>query len=139
MVAIPAVSLVGVIAAAVVGWLIGGVWSQVPGVEDGWRKWVGLSEEAYKKIEVKATGLLFVWLLITSYILGVFIKLIVPSGATYVDGLELGFLAWLGIVVMVNLQNWFYENRPVNARAASWLIYYLAAYVAMGAILAVWG
>ncbi len=139
MVAIPAVSLIGVLAAAVVGLLIGGVWAAVPGANERYRKWVGMSEEVFNKRKRKARGIFFVWLLITAYILGVFIKLVVPSGATYLDGLELGFLAWLGIG-LVTLTNWFYENRPVKARAAIWTFTaYLATYLGMGAILAVWG
>ncbi len=139
MVAIPAVSLIAVLAATGAGYLIGAVWSAVPGVEEGLLKWWGLTEEVFEKIELKAAGLLAVWLLITAYILGVFIKLVLPSGATYLDGLELGFLAWLGFLVMVNLTNWFFENRPVNAQAANWLSVFLAIYLVMGAILAVWG
>ncbi len=138
MVAIPAVSLLAVVVAAIVGLLVAGVWSAVPGVLDKWRKWVGLPKGVREKVEWKATAFLFVSLLIMAYILGVFIKLIVPSGGTYVDGLELGFLLWLGNVAMVNLLNWVGEKRPVNAAAASWLTWYLAAYLAMGAILGVW-
>ncbi len=138
MIVLPYFNLVtGVLPATIASFIIGAIWFSPPALGNQFRTWVGMTEAQWKGNQRKSIVFGFIFNYITALFLAYFIKYAVPVGATYIDGLEVGFLAWLGFPAMVYLTTWVFELRPkklsVNALAHS-----LVIYLVMGAILAVW-
>ncbi len=96
-----------------------------------------MTEVQWKGNQRKSIVFGFIFNYITALFLAWFIKFAVPLGATYIDGLEIGFLAWLGFPAMVYLATWVFELRPRNLSLNA-LAHSLVIFLVMGVILAVW-
>ena len=128
-------NILAVIAAALSAFVIGGLWYSPMLFANAWMKEAGISEERVKTGNMpKIFGLAFVFLLIMSYCLAMFLNdptIDMASGAFY------GFLTGFGWVAFANAVNSLYEQR-------SWkymLIiggYWTVAFTVMGLILGAW-
>ncbi len=128
-------NILAVIAAALSAFVIGGLWYSPMLFANAWMKEAGISEEQVKNGNMpKIFGLAFVFLLIMSYCLAMFLNdptIDMASGAFY------GFLTGFGWVAFANAVNSLYEQR-------SWkymLIiggYWTVAFTVMGLILGAW-
>jgi Protein of unknown function (DUF1761) len=126
------VSWLAVIAAAVVGFVIGFIWflPQVFG-----RQWAAASgrtlpapgEVAYSSIAIGAVASL-----VTAYVLALLAGAV--GATTLVDGAILGFVAWLGFIATSTVNAVLYEGRNTTW----WSItagYWLVILVVMGAVI----
>jgi Protein of unknown function (DUF1761) len=122
-----------VILAAVVKFLIGGVWYAPQVFGKRYEELSGVKLEGSSM--TVALVVQFIVVLVMAYILGRFVD---HYGATsLINGAVVGFMAWLGFVVTILLGQVFYEKRPLE------LFYIAAGYrlvgiVVMGAILGAW-
>ena len=132
---IAAISWWAVITAAVVKFVIGGIWYSPPVFGTEWQKLVGQTPEEMRAGLPRAMIAQAIGDLVMAYILARFIAHYgTPSLAS---GLLIGFMAWLGFVATVTVGQIFYEKRPWRL----WLInngYLLLGILVMGAILGWW-
>lgn len=124
-----------VVAAALAGYLIGGLWYG-PLFGEAWRKLSGIAE-------AKPTP----FVIVTGVAGSLVMSFVLSHGLVYANaylgtsgapsGLLWGFVAWLGYVSTVTVGSVLYENKPWKL----WLLnngYWLTTLLVMGVILAVW-
>ena len=129
------VNYLAVIAAALVTFLIGGLWYSPVLFDKPWRRLNGLTEEQIKSSHTGLIfGLSFVAALVSAYVLALFL-----SGPTtdVVAGIMAGLLVGIGWVATSMLTTFLFERRPL----ALWAIdaaYHVLTFGLMGAILGLW-
>lgn len=129
-----AVSWLAIIVAAIVKFIIGGVW-YMPLFGKRWRALQGVPEGAPTTGLATAMVVQVIGDLIMAYVLARFVG---HYGATSLfDGILIGFMAWLGFVATIMVGSIFYEKKPAELIAIN-AGYQLVGIVVMGAILAVW-
>jgi len=126
------------IVAAVVAFLIGGLWYSPLLFADQWVAAHGYTPEqvaAMRKDAPRAYGISFVCFLVMAHILQALVHLTGAEGWMY--GLHLGFLCWLGFAFTIGLTAQVYSQRKfaVFVIDAGYQLVYL---LVMGAILASW-
>jgi Protein of unknown function (DUF1761) len=135
------VNLWAVLGAAVAAMAIGFLWYSPFLFAKPWMVAMGYDPEDKAKVAEmrKSAGLLygisFLASLITAFILGKIIYNFTIDTALY--GMKVGFAAWLGFVMTVQLTDKLFGKRPMKL----FLIntgYQLVCYLAMGAILGEW-
>ena len=122
----------GVLAATVVSFLIGAVWFAPQVLGKTWMTLLGKTEEDWKKNRNRAIAFGFLANLLTAALLGVFVKAF--SAADWLDGAEVGFLAWLAFALSIHFTSYVFENRPVKLFGID-VSHQLVIFVVMGAIL----
>lgn len=127
-----------VIVAAIVKFVIGGIW-YMPLFGKRYRALMGVAEGSEMTGLGPALAVQFVGDLVMSYILARFILHYGTSfgGASFAVGILIGFMAWLGFVAAATVPQRFYERRPWEL----WAInngYLLIGIVVMDAILGWW-
>jgi hypothetical protein len=128
------VNWLAVIVAAVVRFVIGGVW-YMPLFGKRWRELQGIREGSPQTGLGAAMVAGFIGDLVMAYVLARFVG---HYGAvTFFDGLVVGFMAWLGFVATVMVGSIFYERKPAELVAIN-LGYQLLSMLVMGVILALW-
>ncbi len=135
MFAIPPVNLVGVAAATIASFVIGGVWYAPPVFGRMWMELTGVSPERSRGKQGRVLLLGLLANLVTVYILAIVVRFASASSVT--DGLAVGFLVWLGFPASVHFVSWVFEKRPAKLSLLN-LAHTLVIFLVMGAILAVW-
>ena len=133
------INFAAVAASALLYWVLGGLWYS-PLLFGG--KFIELmrwSPEQLARVAAEGAAaqlaLAFVGSLVAAYVLAHVVRY--TSAESAVEGAKTGLWLWLGFVVTTNLNTVFFEFRP----AGLYLInvgYHLVAFLAMGALLAVW-
>ncbi|MBI3840951.1 MAG: DUF1761 domain-containing protein [Thaumarchaeota archaeon] len=129
-------NLVGVLAATIVSFLIGAVWYAPPVMGKTWMTLLGKTEESFRKNRNRSVVFGFLANLLTAYLLGVFVKSLLS--ANWLDGAEVGFLAWLAFAFSIHFTSYVFEGRPVKLFAMD-AVHQLVIFVVMGVILGIWG
>jgi hypothetical protein len=140
---VPAVNYVAVLAAAVVMFILGGLWySPVLFV----KKWVALQGKTEEQMRAEAASanmpLMYVSAFVSSLITAIVMAhilahmaFIMPTGA--VHGAFFGFMAWLGFAAPTSYATALFSGKPKQL----WLIdsmYNLVSFALAGLILAAW-
>jgi hypothetical protein len=128
------ISWIAVIVAAVVKFVIGGVW-YMPLFGKQWRQLQGIPESAAMTGLASAMLGGFIADLVMAYILARFVVHYGP--ASLAEGALIGFMAWIGFAATITSSQIFYEGRSWKL----WAInngYLLIGLVVMGAILGWW-
>jgi Protein of unknown function (DUF1761) len=128
------VNWLAIIVAAVVKFVIGGIW-YMPLFGKQYRQLMGVPEGSDMSGMAPALVAQFIGDLIMAYILARFVIHYGPT--SFGEGVLVGFMAWLGFVATVGVAQVFYEKKPW----ALWLInsgYLLVGLLVMGAILGLW-
>jgi hypothetical protein len=126
-----------ILLSAFIYFLLGGLWYALAFTKP-WMAALNFGPALKKKAEgdfPKALGAHFVSGLLTSFVLANLAKVI--GIGSFVDGLELGFWAWLGFALTINGNGVMFEKRP----RAVFLIntgFFLVAFVLVGGIVTVW-
>jgi surface polysaccharide O-acyltransferase-like enzyme len=127
-----------VIIAAIVEFVIGGVWYGVLFSS----QYIALSKLTSEEIAAmqasgvgKTYALDFLGCLITAYVLGFFIR--ATDSRTVLDGIKIAFMAFLGFVLTTNFETVLFERRAPGLYIMN-NAYHLVAFVLMGIILAAW-
>ncbi len=129
-----AVNWLAIVVAAIVRFGIGSVWYTAL-FGKRWRELQGIAEGGSMAGMGQALVAGFVGDLVMSYVLARFVG---HYGAVnLVDGVIVGFLAWLGFVATVMVGSIFYERKKPELVAIN-LGYQLVSILAMGVILALW-
>jgi hypothetical protein len=140
---LPAVNYLAVFAAAIVMFILGGLWYSPVLFA---RKWIALQgkTEEQERAQAAAANMplmyvsAFVCSLITALVMAhilAHMAYIMPTGA--VHGAFFGFMAWLGFVAPTTYATAMFSGKPKQL----WLIdsmYYLVSFVLAGLILAAW-
>ena len=132
------VNFVAVIVAAFAQMIVGAIWYAPPVFGKMWMKLTGISQkeiDAQKKQMPKTYIFAFVGALIMAYILAILLSL--TGVVSLLDGLQVGFLAWLGFIATSSLSLVLFERR----RQELYLLnsgYNLVGILVMSAILALW-
>lgn len=135
------VNYLAVLVAAVVSFLLGWLWHSPMMFGKMYMKLSNMDKMDKKKMDAMKKGmgrslfLQFVATLIMSYVLAYFLNY--SQAKTIIDGVMVGFWAWIGFVATVMIGMVIWERKPVNL----FLInagHVLASLIVMGAILAVW-
>ena len=129
-----AVNWLAIIVAAIVRFAIGAGWYTAL-FGKRWRALQGIPEGASTAGMGQAMIAGFVGDLVMAYVLARFVGHY--GAANIIDGVVVGFLAWLGFVATVMVGSIFYEKKPGEVVAIN-AGYQLVTIVVMGAILAVW-
>src|ERR1700681_4134536 len=140
---VPAVNSLEVLVAAVVMFMLGGLWYSPVLFAKKWLALQGRSEEQERAQAAAANMPLmyisaFVCSLITAIVMAhilAHMASIMPTGA--VHGAFFGFMAWLGFVAPTTYATAMFSGKPKQL----WLIdstYYLVSFVLAGTILAAW-
>lgn len=125
-----------VIAAGLVGYIIGMLWYMPALFGKAWLKLSGLTEKDMKEGMTPQIMLLgLVASLLMAYVLAAVIGAF--DGQTIAAGLMGGFWIWLGFVATTSINSVLYEKKSWTLFAIN-TGYYLVALLAMGAILAGW-
>jgi hypothetical protein len=132
VVALPSVNLLAVVVAAAVVFVIGGAYWAV--LAPAFSRRLGRPPEGARPTPAQLS-VAFVTRAVIAYFLAVF------SGWAAVKGIgggaEIGFLAWLGLVVPLIIGQAVFERKPWQTVVVA-LPEMLTAYVAMGAIVGAW-
>ncbi|QQG48804.1 MAG: DUF1761 domain-containing protein [archaeon] len=128
-------NLVGVLIATIVSFVIGAVWFAPQVMGRMWMNLLGKNEEMLRKNRNKAIVFGFLANLLTAYLLGVFVKAF--FAADWLDGAEVGFLAWLAFSFTIHFTSYIFEDRPVKLFGID-AAHQLVIFVVMGAILGIW-
>lgn len=109
------INLVGVVLGAISNMIIGAIWYSPMVFGKTWMKLVGISQkeiDSGKKQMSKTYSMAFVGALITAYILAVILDLV--GATTILEGLQIGFLIWLGFVATTTLSTVLFENKKTD-------------------------
>ena len=132
------ISLIGVIGATIASIVIGFIWYG-PLFGKLWITMMGWTPEEIDSQKqsgmAKSYTLMTLGSLVSAYILGNFVQL--AGAVTAWDGITVGFFAWLGFAVPLLLSSVIWEGKPWKLYGLN-TGYQLAAWCAMGAILAIW-
>jgi len=127
-----------ILAAAIVGMIIGALWYG-PLFGGQWMKLMGITPKQIKECQKKGMGksyaLCFLGLLVTAYVLHMFIKM--AGAQTFSSGAMVGFWAWLGFLATSQLNSVIWENKSWQLYRLN-VLHYLVVLLVMGAILAGW-
>ena len=130
-----AVNPLAILAAAVLTFVIGGIWYSSLLFERPWRGLIGVSETQFAaQSQLRIFALSFVAALVMSINLALFLS--APS-VDVVFGATAGLLAGAGWVAAAMATTYLFERRPLKL----WLIdagYHVVALTAMGALLGAW-
>ena len=129
-----------VLISAVISMIIGWLWYSPFIFGNLWMKLSGITEKSHDKMKKDGKiGKLFLWsfifTLISMYVLAYFVKYV--SAVSFVDGMQLGFLAWLGFMVPLVLNDSLWGGKSLKL----FLInagHHLIAIIITAGILAVW-
>ena len=126
------ISGLAIIAAAVVNMIIGMAWYSKYLFGNVWLELIGKKQQDLMKNASRAYSTIYVASLVTSAMLAFFINL--AQAGSVMDGMRIGFLAWLGFVATSTLAAYVFEGRPIKLYVL-YNTYQLVAFLAMGAIL----
>ena len=130
------ISIGAILVAAIVNTVIGGLWWSPMAFGKAWSRAVGMSQEDMHKGN-GATSMIwqFIVTLVMSFVMAAFIDAM--GARTIIEGIQTGFMVWLGFIVTINISQQIFEKRP---KQLFWINsgYYLVALAVMGAILAAW-
>ena len=129
------VSYVAVLAATVVGFVVGFVWYHPSVFGTMWMKLSGISPsaaEAGKKNMVQSMVLGFVGTAITAYVLAHFAT--VWGAQDFMGALQLAFWVWLGFQMPIHLGSVLWEQKSWNLFALN-AAYWLVGTIAMAGVL----
>lgn len=130
--------LLPTLVAAVVAFLIGGLWYSPLLFAKQWIAAHGFGPEEVERMRKgapRAYGISFLCFLVMAHVLGFLVHLTGASNWMY--GLHLGFLCWLGFAFTIGLTANVYSNKKIAVFVidAGYQLVYL---MAMGAILGAW-
>jgi len=133
---------IAVIVAAIVSFIIGGIWYQ-PLFGKAWMAALGKTEadkEAMRKQAPKGFVAGLIGALISSFVLALFLEYgrlanVVPSGVA--GGLVVGFLVWFGFLMTTTVAGAIFEGRSRKLVGIN-LGFTLVSYLIMGLIQAIW-
>ena len=126
------VSGLAIIVAAVVNMIIGMAWYSQYLFGNLWLKLIGKKQQELMKDASRTYSASTVAALVTSAMLAFFTRL--AQASSVMDGMRIGFLAWLGFVATSTLSAYLFEGRPMKLYII-YNTYQLVAFLAMGAIL----
>lgn len=135
---------IAVVAAAIVSFVIGGIWYTRPVFGTAWMAALGKTEadrEAMRKQAPKGFAAGLIGAIIASLILGTFLQygrqanVGLPTGV--VGGLVVGFLVWFGFLMTTGVSGAIFESRPGKLVGINQGFQFVL-YLVMGAVLAIW-
>jgi hypothetical protein len=133
------INYAAVVVSAIVYWVLGGLWYSPVLFGGKFIEIMRWSPEQLARIEAEGAGaqlaLAFVGSLVAAYVLAHIVRYTSAESAT--DGAKTGLWLWLGFIVTTNLNTVFFEFRPLGLYLIN-IGYHLVAFLAMGALLAVW-
>ncbi len=132
MVALPSVNLLAVVAAAAVVFVLGGAYWAV--LAPAFSRRLGRPPDDARPTPAQLS-IAFVSRVVVAYFLAVFAGWAAVNGIG--GGAEVGFLAWLGLVVPYIIGQASFERKPWQTVAIA-LPEVLTGYVVMGAIVGAW-
>jgi ferredoxin-NADP reductase len=130
------VSLGAILVAAIVNMVIGGIWYSPAAFGKAWMRLTGMSmDDGHKKGRARAMAWQFVATLVMAFVLAAFIDSMGARSAA--EGVQIGFMVWLGFVATVGIGQQIFERRP---HQLFWINsgFHLVGLMVMGAILAMW-
>lgn len=130
-------NLWAVLAATIANMALGSLWySLLFGAR--WKAEMGFTPEVMQSMKMTATRAYVLATLVGFISAYVFAHFAEYAGAKNVlDGLQFGFWAWLGFAMPIVLGSVLWENRTWSLFVIN-VSYYLASFLAMGSIFAVW-
>jgi len=132
------IKYLAVLVAAIVHWLLGGLWYGVL-FKNKFMELIGWSPEKLqqmaKQSEVKSLGIALLMSLVFCYILAHFVQYTKATSAA--GGAQTAFWLWLGFIVTTNIATVLFEDRPLGLYLIN-MGYYFVASVIAGMILAAW-
>ncbi|MDQ1612762.1 MAG: hypothetical protein QOG00_2693 [Pyrinomonadaceae bacterium] len=133
------INYAAVAVSALLYWVLGGLWYSPLLFGGKFIEVMRWTPEQLARIQAEGAGLqlalAFVGSLVAAYVLAHIVRY--TSAENAVDGAKTGLWLWLGFVVTTNLNTVFFEFRPVGLYLIN-IGYHLFAFLAMGALLAVW-
>ena len=110
------VNYLAILVATVASFILGMLWYSPLMFGNIWLKLMGFSPAKIKAGKKKGMGKVmffaFLGTLVSSYVLAQFLK--VASAVTIKDGLQVGFLIWLGFTATTMLGSVLWEGKPVK-------------------------
>ena len=132
------IKYLAVLVAAIVHWLLGGLWYGVL-FKNKFMELIAWSPEKLQQManqsEVKSLGIAFFMSLVFCYILAHFVQY--TKATTAAGGAQTAFWLWLGFIVTTNIATVLFEDRPLGLYFIN-MGYYFVASVIAGMILAAW-
>jgi hypothetical protein len=133
------INYAAVVVSALIYWVLGGLWYSPLLFGRKFIEIMRWTPEQLARIEAEGAGaqlaLAFVGSLVAAYVLAHIVRY--TSGENALDGAKTGLWLWLGFIVTTNLNTVFFEFRPLGLYLIN-ISYHLVAFLAMGALLAVW-
>lgn len=133
------INYAAVAVSALLYWALGGLWYSPLLFGGKFIEIMGWSPEQVAHIAAQGAGAQLAWAfvgsLVASYVLAHVMRY--TGAETAAGGAKTGLWLWLGFIVTTNLNTVFFEFRPVGLFLIN-IAYHLVAFLAMGALLAVW-
>lgn len=137
---IPTVTIpyLSVLIAAIAHMVLGMLWYSPAGFGKYWIKLIGFSEKDLKKAKDRGMGkyyfAAFVAALITALVLAYLVTLL--TAVTFIAGIQVGIIAWLGFVAPIALNVVLWEAKPLKLYVLN-ISYYFVSLGIMGGLIAV--
>lgn len=138
MVAPVDINYLAVLAAGIVGFVIGMIWYSPALFGKPWMGLMGLNEAGMKEHK-KGMGKKFIATLIASLVMSYVLAHVVDfaQAATLVEAVMAGFWTWLGFVATIMLGSVLWEGKPKKLYAIN-VGHYLVVLIVMAVILVLW-
>ncbi len=133
MIAFPSLNLLAVVVAAIVSFVIGGIYYAPPLFGKTYLKLIGKKQEEVMKPSNYAA--LFILTIIVSFVMAIFVGY--AGAKTALDGAIIGFWVWLGFVITTVVGDDLLESKPIKLTLLSGA-FFLVNSLVMGAILGAW-
>jgi hypothetical protein len=127
-----------IIVAAILNMLIGYAWYSKILFAKQWMKAAGLTQndiEKGKKTMGPKYGLMMAGSVVTAFVLAWFVQAV--GAHSFMDGLKIGLLGWLGMTTTAQLSTSLFSNKPKELYFIN-TGYNLVSYCLMSGLLALW-
>ena len=126
------VNYIALLVASVVGYIIPMIWYAPPLFGKQWMKYAGIKE---MKMSPSVMFFGFIITIVFNFVIAWIVSL--ANAATFVQGMGIGALLWLGFIATSQLDGVLYVKKPL---ALYWItsIQYLISMAVVAGILAVW-
>lgn len=129
------VNLLAVLVSAIITMIVGAIWYSPALFARPWMSAVGKTEEEIREGGQAGYAIAAFSAIVMAYVLAHFISF--ANAKTILEGLQIGFWAWLGFVASTSIVNTSFSGRPLKLYFLE-AGYFLVALVLNGAILALW-
>ncbi len=128
-----------ILVSSIASMLIGMLWYSPLLFGNVWMKLMKINPKEIEKSKTKGMGYIYLAAFISAFLMNYVLSLTIKyvGAVTALEGLQIGFLFWLGFVATVMLGSILWENKPIQLYLIN-VLHYLFTILIMSLILVSW-